>query len=403
MKSNPPHILLLNQYYPPDTAATARMAALVAKTLAERYRVTVLTGRPSYDPTEYHPYYVRRREAVDNLVVERMGSTHYHRHRMRRRIVNYLSYLSLAVPRALTIDADVVLSMTDPPIAGIAGALVARLKRKPFVYNIRDLYPDMALAGNIVQPARWVDAWEQLHRWVLRQADVIIVLGEDMRERVIGKGVDPNRVVVVRDGAPVPSATATPDHPVVQEIRCGFPFVLLHAGNLGFYGAWEALIGATRLLSGGDIGLVFVGDGAAKPRIEALASGCDRVRFLPFRPLAEVSYVLAAADIHVVTIRRGLEGVVVPSKLYPILAAGRPVLAVAPERSDVARIVTRHGCGLVASPDEPALVAESIQSLARDRVGLEQMAGRARAVAPEYERAKQLERFVRLIEQVAAS
>jgi glycosyltransferase involved in cell wall biosynthesis len=179
--------------------------------------------------------------------------------------------------------------------------------------------------------------------------------------------------------------------------------VLLHAGNLGFYGAWEALIGATRLLSGGDIGLVFVGDGAAKPRIEALASGCDRVRFLPFRPLAEVSYVLAAADIHVVTIRRGLEGVVVPSKLYPILAAGRPVLAVAPERSDVARIVTRHGCGLVASPDEPALVAESIQSLARDRVGLEQMAGRARAVAPEYERAKQLERFVRLIEQVAAS
>lgn len=404
MNSHSLHILLLNQYYPPDTAATAKMAQLVAEALAERHRVTVLAGRPSYDPTEYHPYYLRRREARGNLVVERVGSTAYHRRRMRRRVTNYLSYLALAVPRALMIaDVDIVLSMTDPPIAGIAGALVARLRRRPFVYNIRDLYPDMARAGEIVQPARWVEGWEQLHRWALQQAARIVVLGEDMRERVIAKGVDSNRVVVVRDGAPVPATTASPDHPVAQEIRCGFPFVVLHAGNLGFYGAWEALIGAARLLGGDDVGLVFVGDGAAKPQIEALADGCHGVRFLPFRPFEEVPYVLAAADIHVVTVRRELEGVVVPSKLYPILAAGRPVLAVAPERSDVARIVTRSGCGLVADPDDPASVAAAVRALVQDRARLEKMAQRARSIAPEYERGRQLARFVQLIEQVTAS
>lgn len=404
MNSHSLHILLLNQYYPPDTAATAKMAQLVAEALAERHRVTVLAGRPSYDPTEYHPYYLRRREARGNLVVERVGSTAYHRRRMRRRVTNYLSYLALAVPRALMIaDVDIVLSMTDPPVAGIAGALVARLRRRPFVYNIRDLYPDMALAGEIVQPARWAEGWEQLHRWALQQAARIVVLGEDMRERVIAKGVDSNRVVVVRDGAPVPATTASPDHPVAQEIRCGFPFVVLHAGNLGFYGAWEALIGAARLLGGDDVGLVFVGDGAAKPQIEALADGCHGVRFLPFRPFEEVPYVLAAADIHVVTVRRELEGVVVPSKLYPILAAGRPVLAVAPERSDVARIVTRSGCGLVADPDDPASVAAAVRALVQDRARLEKMAQRARSIAPEYERGRQLARFVQLIEQVTAS
>jgi glycosyltransferase involved in cell wall biosynthesis len=96
-----------------------------------------------------------------------------------------------------------------------------------------------------------------------------------------------------------------------------------------------------------------------------------------------------------------LEGVVVPSKLYPILAAGRPVLAVAPESSDVARIVTRHGCGVVADPDEPASVAAAVQSLVRDRGRLVQMAQRARQIAPEYERGRQLERLVELIGQVS--
>ena len=190
--------------------------------------------------------------------------------------------------------------------------------------------------------------------------------------------------------------------PCLGAVRCGFPFVVLHAGNLGFYGAWETLIGASRLLDAENVGFVFVGEGAAKPLIEALADGCPRVRFLPFWPVEQVPYVLAAPDIHVVTVRRGLEGVVVPSKLYPILAAGRPVLAVAPEASDVARIVTRYGCGVVADPDKPAAVAAAVRGLAQDRVQLQQMAQRARAIAPEYERGKQLDRLVGLVGQVTA-
>jgi glycosyltransferase involved in cell wall biosynthesis len=330
----------------------------------------------------------------------RVGSTTYPRFRMRQRVLNYLTYLALAVPRALPVRADVVLSMTDPPIMGIAAAFVALLKRRPFVYNIRDMYPDMAIGGGIVRPSSFVTIWERLHRWALRRAAKVIVLGDDMRERIIAKGVEPARVVVVRDGVPIPELLPSSDHPVSREVRCGFPFVLLHAGNLGFYGAWGTLVAAARELERDGVGLVFVGDGAKRVEIETAAQGSPAVRFLPFRPPEHIPHVLAAGDLHIVTIRRGLEGVVVPSKLYGILAAGRPVLAVAPEKSDVARIVRRAGCGVVANPDDPASVVEAVRGLIADREKLVEMGARARAIAAEYERQKHLELFAQAMESV---
>jgi len=104
----------------------------------------------------------------------------------------------------------------------------------------------------------------------------------------------------------------------------------LHAGNLGFYGAWDTLLSGAASLAADGIGLVFVGDGAQRPRLEATAANIPNVRFLPFFPANKVSSVLAAADAHIITIKRGLEGVVVPSKMYGILAAGKPIVAVAP-------------------------------------------------------------------------
>ena len=203
--------------------------------------------------------------------------TAYPRHQMRRRVSNYLSYLALAVPRALALRPDIILSMTDPPVAGIAGAFIARLAGRPFVYNIRDLYPDMAVGGDIVRAGKWVARWESLHRRALKQAARVIVLGDDMRERILAKGAAPERVVVVRDGSVIASPTQMPDRsdPVVQEIRQGFPFVVLHAGNLGFYGAWDTLLQAAKILSNENTGFVFIGDGANRAALES-AAGATR-------------------------------------------------------------------------------------------------------------------------------
>jgi glycosyltransferase involved in cell wall biosynthesis len=399
------HILIFNEYYPPDTSATAKMAALVAEKLAQSHKVTVLAGRPSYDPDEYYPFAFLRRDTRNDVIIERVGSTDYPRHQMRRRVANYLSYLALAVPRAIAIRPDVVLAMTDPPIAGIAGAFVARMARRPFVYNIRDMYPDMAVGGDIVRPSEWVRRWENLHRRALKQAARIIVLGDDMRNRILAKGVSPDRVVVIRDGtSSFPGLMPDANHPVVQELRCGFPFVVLHAGNLGFYGAWSTLLKAAELLRNQNIGFVFVGDGANRAQLEAdtRAAGLPNVRFLPFRPVEQLPHVMMAGDLHVITIRRGLEGVVVPSKLYSTLAAGRPVLAVASPESDAARIVVENRCGIEANPDNPAAVAEAICKLRDDPAALGEMACRAREAAGKYARVTELEKFACVVEQAVA-
>lgn len=399
----PLRILLLNQYFPPDTAATAMMAARIVQRLAEQHRVTVIAGRPSYNPTERHGLYLWRREQRGSATVLRVGSTASSRYRMRNRLANYLSYLVLAFLRALWVKADVIIAMTDPPIIGFVAALVGRLRGCPFVYNIRDLHPDMALASGLITPSWWVTLWERLHRWILRQATCIIVLGEDMRRRVLSKGVAPEKVVVVRDGAEIPTKSPSSDHPVVRELRADFPFVVLHAGNLGHYGAWETVVKAVNLLEDENVGMIFVGEGAAREKILTLAGGSPRIRFFPFRPVEEVPYVLAAGDVHLVTMRRGLDGLVVPSKFYGIVAAGRPVLALVPRTSDIARIVQRSGCGVVVDPEDASSLAAVLRDLFHQRERVEQMARCARVIAPQFTLDHHLARFVSLIEQIAGA
>ena len=404
-------ILMLNLYYPPDTSATAKMAQEIVSTLGAEHQVTVLCGRPSYDPTERRPWRLWQTERLNGVKVVRAGSTDYPIFAMRPRVLNYLSYAALSVPLALAIPCDLVLAMTDPPFEGIVGALVALLKRKPYVYNIRDLYPDMAVGGSIVRPGILTRIWEKLHRWALRRATRIVVLGKDMRARIVAKGVDAARVAVVRDGADLrptslikTSSTSliktSIDPEVVRAIRGDFRFVLLHAGNLGFYGAWDTLIGAAARLLDDGIGLVFVGDGAQRSQLQAAAASLRNVRFLPFFPANKVPSVLAAADAHVITIKRGLEGVVVPSKMYGILAAGRPILAVSAKETDAAALSAEIGCGVCADPDSVEEVAAAMKALAADTSRLQAMGAAAQKSARGYDRVAENQKFLQIVNEV---
>ncbi len=399
-------ILLLNLYYPPDTSATAKMAQTVADTICIHHRVIVLCGRPSYDPTERRPWRPYQTENVDLVRIIRAGSTAFPRFNMKKRLMNYLSYVMFAVPRAIFIDCDVVLAMTDPPFQGIVGAFVALLKRKPYVYNIRDLYPDMAIGGDLVSAGMFARIWEKMHRWALRRAECVIVLGEDMRARIIAKGIEPSRVAIIRDGAeilPHEKPLPLPDLEVVRAIRGGFSFVLLHAGNLGFYGAWNTLVTAARKLSNEGVGLVFVGGGAQQPVVQAAASGADNIRFLDYFPATKIPSVLSAADAHIVTIKRGLEGVVVPSKMYGILAAGKPIIAVAPKETDVVSLGAKQGFAVAADPDKPAELVSVIRNLMADARKLKSMGEAAHAVAPSYDRVGELQKFLAVFEHISAS
>jgi glycosyltransferase involved in cell wall biosynthesis len=379
------------------------MARNVAEAISNSHKVTVLCGRPSYDPTERRPWRIFQTEQDGSVCIIRAGSTDFPRLDMKKRVLNYLSYVALAIPRAFFVPCDVILAMTDPPFQGIVGAIVALLKRKPYVYNIRDMYPDMAVGGSIVGPGMLARIWEKLHRWALRRATRVIVLGEDMRARIIAKGVDPTRILIVRDGAEVLPANAplpVVDPEVVRAIRGSFSFVLVHAGNLGFYGAWNTLVTAARSLASEGVSLVFVGDGAQRAQIEAAAGASGNIRFLDFFPANKIPSVLAAADAHVITVKHGLEGVVVPSKMYGILAAGKPIVAVAPKETDAVSLGVQGGFAVAADPDRPAEVVDAVSALASDPDKLRAMGRAALAAAPDYDRVKELQKFVGVIDHL---
>ena len=396
-------ILLLNLYYPPDTSATAKIAQTVVDAICVHHHVTVLCGRPSYDPTERRPWRPFQTENAGLVRIIRAGSTAFPRFNMKKRLMNYLSYVCLAVPRALFLDCDIVLAMTDPPFQGIVGAIVAMVKRKPYAYNIRDLYPDMAVGGDIMQRGLLTRLWERMHRWALRRGKCVIVLGEDMRARIIAKGVEPSRVVVIRDGAELPRHTGpvpSTDPEVVRAVRGSFSFVLLHAGNLGFYGAWNTLITAARKLANDGVGMVFVGGGALRAQLEISAAGAENIRFLDYFPSNKIPSVLAAADAHIVTIKRGLEGVVVPSKIYGILGAGKPIVAVAPKETDVVSLGAKLGFAVGADPDKPAELVNVIRALMADITKLSAMGEAARNAAPSFDRTGELQKYLEVFEHL---
>ena len=396
-------ILLLNLYYPPDTSATAKMAETVVNALAQEHEVTVLCGRPSYEPTERRAWRLYQTEVHGNIRIVRVGSTAFPRFNMLKRLLNYLSYTKLVIPRALFARCDAILAMTDPPFQGIIGAFVAKLKGKPYVYNIRDMYPDMAVGGSIVAPGLLARFWEKLHRWALRHAAKVVVLGEDMRNRVLAKGVRAEQIEIVRDGAEIRPANAphvSLDSEVIQKIRGNSGFVLLHAGNIGFYGAWENLVLAAKQLESDGVALVFVGEGAQLAQVQALADGAANIRFLPFFPASKITSVLAAPEAHLITVKRGLEGVVVPSKMYGILAAGKPIVAVAPGETDAVALGEKMGFSVGADPDRPEEIVRVVRELANDPERLQKMSQAALAAAPAYDRVIELQKFVNIFSRI---
>jgi colanic acid biosynthesis glycosyl transferase WcaI len=401
-------ILLFNLYFPPDTSATAKSAESIVRALAQAHEVTVVCGRPSYDPTERRPWKLWQTENFNKtnstsgaFTVIRVGSTDYPRIQMKRRILNYLTYSKLASLRALFLPCDVVFAMTDPPFIGITAAIIAAIKRKPFVYDIQDLYPDMAVAGSIVGPGLLSRIWERLHRWALRHATQILVLGDDMRARLVAKGIDPAKISIVRSGAELPlDSSRSLNSDVINAIRGNFRFVLLHAGNLGFYGAWDTLIAAARQLQSEHIGMVFVGDGAELVRLQSLAADATNIRFLPFFPSHDVGSVFAAPDAHIVTIKRGLEGVVVPSKMFGILAAGKPIVAVASPETDLATLGAKCGFAINVDPSNPSHLVSVLRELAADPGRLVTMGQAATRAATQFTREGELAKLVSLISKL---
>jgi colanic acid biosynthesis glycosyl transferase WcaI len=393
-----PRLLVLNQYYHPGVEATAHLLTELCEELAQRYHVTVITGR--LRGHEEQPDY----EVRNGVEIIRVHSTSFDRASLYRRATNYFTYLTRALRRGLIAKRpDVVLSMTDPPLIGDVAYLIARRFRRPLVVISQDVFPEIAVNLRRLKRPALVAILRILIRFYLRRADRIVAIGPLMKERLIAKGAPAERVEVIPNWVDIHAITPWPRvNPWSLQHGLTERFVVMHSGNVGHAQNLEALIQATSELSDLDqLSVVIVGAGARHAETVDLARrvATDRVTFLPYQPRSRLSEALSSADVHFIGLSSGLSGFVVPSRIYGVLAAGRPVLAAVEAESETATLVSEVGCGIVVPPDRPDLIARAIRDLAHGEYDLAAMGVRARAYA---ESQASLDSAVRRYEELLA-
>lgn len=373
-----PHLLVLNEYYWPGVEATAHLLTELCEALVSEYEVTVVTGA-----TEDMAAGEQERRGVR---IVRVASTSYERQRISRRALNYVSYTFLATRRSMRLSkVDIVLCMTDPPFLGAAAYFVARRHRAPLVVVSQDVFPEVAVAlGRLRNPAA-IGALRTLVGFYLRKADRVVAIGETMRKRLEAKGAPSGRVRVIPNWVDIGAINPEPKaNAWALENGLTDKFVVMHSGNVGHAQDLDTLIRASTLLRDlDDLCVLIVGSGARRSELADLADRveADKVKFLPYQPREVLSSSLSSADIHVVGLARGLAGFVVPSRLYGVLAAGRPVIVATDATTETAAVVTEAGAGVVVPPGRVVELAAAIRAAHDGEYDLAAMGERARAYA----------------------
>ena len=401
-------ILVLNQYFHPDRSATAQLLTELCEDLAEHHEVYVVTGRPSYDPV--HPVDSRgllSRERHGRVRVARVWSTTFDRSAgMAGRFANYGTYLASSAIGALRVPRpDVVVALTDPPPVGAVATAVARLRGVPFVLVIKDIFPEVAVALGRLSAPTAIGLLRRGSHVLFRASSRVVAIGQDMERRLVTLGVPPNKIVTIHDWCDGSIVHPLQGRSTLRSAQ-GWDerFVVMHSGNVGLSQDLTTLIEAADLLRDDpDILVAIVGEGAMKLRLqtEVARRGLGNVVFLPYQPKETLADSLGAADLHVVGLEAGLAGYIVPSKVYGILAAGKPFVAAVEEGAEPARIAGEFDCGVRVDPGDPEALSLAITELRR--ADLERLGRNARAAFESgFDRPTSTGAYRRLLEEVGS-
>ena len=395
-----PRILVVNQYYWPGVEATGQLLSQLCADLSRDYEVTVVTGRlaaPQAGPG---------RTVHEGVEVVRVRSTAFPRRVLALRALNYLTFLAASIRAAVTAPRpQVVLCMTDPPVVAIVALAAARRARASLVVISQDVFPEIAVLLRRIENGVVVRLLRATIRAYLKRADRVVAIGETMRRRLEAKGATPDRLRVIPNWVDTTFLEEKPHgNDWSREVVLADSFVVMHSVIVGFAQDLDTIVRSASFLRDlDDLSIAIVGDGARRDELKALASllEVDQVRFFRYQAREALPYSLSSAHIHVVGLASGLSGYVVPSRLYGVLAVGRPVIATADADSETAELVDRIGCGVVVPPGRPELLAAAIRRAHDGEYDLQEMGRLARAYAvAEADRSVAVDRYRRLLAEL---
>lgn len=404
----PAPVIFLNRFYAPDHSATAQILTDLAVDLAAHgHSVTVIAGRALYgQDTGLLPM----NEVLDGVTVRRVA-TPPRRHGMTGRVLAYLAYLLIApiVLARLARRGTIVVVKTDPPLLSVPVALVARMRGASLVPWLQDLYPEVAMAyGMAIARGPLGRALAALRDASLRRAARVVAIGELMADRIAAAGVSRARITVVPNWSNDAGIAPRRDRSRALRDAWGIApdaFVLAYSGNLGRAHEYDTLLAAANILRArADIVFLFVGGGHMSAELAEHVAAADltNFRFVPYQPREKLSETLGVGDAHWISLRPEFEGLIVPSKVFGVCAAGRAIIAVCATDGELARLLVPAGAGIAVPPGAGAALATAIARLADDRVGTMTMGDAARTLLDHgYTRAAALRRWRDLLDRVA--
>jgi colanic acid biosynthesis glycosyl transferase WcaI len=372
------HILVLCPHFAPDSAPTGVVMTAIVEGLAARgHRLHVVTALPWYEHHAVDEQWrgrLVRRETTPWGQITRVHPFPTDKRNLRARALGFAGFTGLAGLRALLTRPrpDAVLAMSPPLPIGLAGLAVARARRAPFVFNIQDVFPDVAVELGLLTDRRVIKAAAWAERFSYAHADAVTVLSDDLRDNVEEKlatrrrrGKRRTRVEVIPNFVDTTRiAPSAHENAYRREYGLAGKIVVMYAGNVGLSQSLELIVAAARAWRDrDDVVFVINGGGSALAGLRAASAQLDNVVFVPYQPPERLGEVLAAADVHVVPLKRGLAKASVPSKLYSVLAAGRPVLASVDPGTEVDRTIRLAGAGLCVPPDDEARFIEALRTL----------------------------------------
>ncbi len=400
-------ILYISQYVvTPDQPGGVRHWRHVRALADAGHDVTVITSKVLHTTREAPEEFAGRRtvrRTEDGIEVLRAYSSTGYGNDARSRAANHLSFSSYAFPAAMrTARPDVVLASSPPLTVGVLGGVVSRLRRSRFILEVRDLWPESALATGLLTDPKAVAVMDRMAGYCYDRADRVIALTEGIRDGVVDAGVPASAVTLITNGVDPPDGPIDPgvvDLPVGPEV-----FVAMFVGQHGTYSSlFTVLEAAACLPADAHIHVAFVGDGDRKADLIARAAelGLTNVSFAGPIPKRDVPSWLDRADVCLLTYQDApLFGGALPNKLFDYMGAGRPIIAAIPE-GEAARAVREAGCGIVTPAEDPAALADAITELAGHRKRARRLGAAGIAYVQTHHNRRELSaRFVQVVESL---
>ena len=400
------HIAFFNRSYYPDQTATGQLLTELCEQLVRDHhcQVSVVTGMPLHPVAGFDMSRgtIVMRDAQHGVRIFRARGTRFSKDRFAGRACNYLTYFLSACYAGLRLEKpDVVVALTDPPIVGLAAWIAGLRFGAPLVMTFQDVFPEVTVLLQDFQSPAINSALRAVNRFLVRRAARSVAIGQTMRDRLIAdKGAPPDRTLVISNWADTAAIQPGPrENAHARAHHLTGKFVVMHSGNLGLAQNLETLVEAAALVRDvPDLQVVFQGDGVKRAALQKRVKELEltNVTFLPFAPKDALGDSFATADLFVIGLQRGLAGYIVPSKLYGILAAGRPFIAAVEPACEVASIATEHDCGLVVGPGDARALADGILACYQNRARTAELGRHARAASVQFDRARQVARYFEL-------